>query len=672
MNFLAPSVLWALGLLVIPIIIHLFQLRRYKRVLFSDIRFLEALQNQTKHRQQLKHLLVLLMRLLAFAALIFAFAQPFIPKGNSQLAFDAPVYIFLDTSPSMEADGPKGNLMNHGKEKVLEILAAFGPQHPYKLLHNLQPRPERDFSDATEIKRTLVTLYPNGPARNFESILKTITQDLKNEQPARLFYISDFQTNSFDSLAQTTNPNLQVTLVPLMEAAAVSNLSIDSVWLQAPVLQPGFEQELFVALTNHDQAIVQSTQLQLILNDLLRGAQTIEIPAGEKKEVSLTFTPNETGLIKGLVRIEDSPIKFDDDYYFALEISTSKKAYHIYEGAPHPKINKILTDDFCTYDAAQIQKIDFKNLEAADLVVLEGLTTITSGLAAALANNLASGKNLFIIPPTEMRAGAYASLENLLEISFGNIQNDSVVARTLHYADPYFSGVFQERSNQVLLPSANKYYQLGGKIKPLVSFPNGQVLAGRVQKTGQAVVLATPLMANWTNLEQHPVLIPLVYQGLIYRDAQKTIAHDVGTLGLHAIEIPNHNADLPILLRDLEQGTELIPPKQQNGTQHQLFAGEVVEKPGFYSVVHNNQNIGLMAFNTGKDESLTQYFPAKQLERELANRGWSIGLEGNNPTNNLTQTILENEKGKPLWPYFVMAALAFLLFEGLLIRWKQT
>jgi hypothetical protein len=222
------------------------------------------------------------------------------------------------------------------------------------------------------------------------------------------------------------------------------------------------------------------------------------------------------------------------------------------------------------------------------------------------------------------------------------------------------------------LPTAKKFYPLKGNIKPLVSFPNGQLLAGRVQKTGQAVLLATPLQASWSNLEQHPVLLPLVYQGLIYRDAQKSIAHTLGSLGTYALEIPDFNADLPILLRDLEQQMERIPPKQMSGNQHQIFAGEVVDNPGFYDLVHNNQTIGLMAFNIGPEESNTQYYAANQLEQDLAQRGWTIGLEGTKGTGDLTQTILENEKGHPLWPYFVMAALAFLLFEGLIIRWKQT
>jgi hypothetical protein len=672
MSFLAPSVLWALGLLAIPIIIHLFQLRRFKKVFFSDIRFLEAIQQQTKNRQQLKHLLVLLMRLLAVTAMVLAFAQPYIPKGTATIPFDAPVYIFLDNSPSMEADGPKGNLFNNGKEKVLEILAVFGEQHPYKLISNDQPRPDRDFLDAPTLKRTLAQLQPTGASRTFAEILKAVASDAQSAQSARFFYISDFQEASVDSVAMESVAGLQVTLVPLMDVQEIANLSIDSVWFNNPILQPGFEQELTVAITNHSTTAQQTTNLQLNLNGVLRGVQKVVVPAAAETQVKLRFTPNETGLIQGTVTIEDSPIRFDDTYHFSINISNSRVAYHLYDGKPNEKIARILTDPFTQYEAAPLQKINFTTLENADLLVLEGLNEYTSGLVGALATALSAGKNLLIIPAADYQPGQYAALENLLGIQLGERQTDSARTRTLHFADPFFSGVFQETNENVLLPTFKQYFALKGRIKPLLTLPNGLPVAGRIDLGGQAIVLAVPLLANWSNLEQHPILLPLAYQGLIYREVQINIAHAIGTLGANTFTIPQFNPDFPVLLRNVETQEESIPPKQQFGNRHQLFAGEVVHQPGFYEVVHNTNVVGLMAFNIAKAESVTRYVAPESLEKTLAANGWQLGLPTKQLGGNLTQALLENEKGRPLWPFFIAAAVAFLLFESLIIRWKQT
>ena len=80
MQFIYPAFLWALAALAIPIIIHLFYFRRFKKVAFSNVKFLQEVKEETSMRSRLRNLLVLLVRCLALAALVFAFAQPFIPS----------------------------------------------------------------------------------------------------------------------------------------------------------------------------------------------------------------------------------------------------------------------------------------------------------------------------------------------------------------------------------------------------------------------------------------------------------------------------------------------------------------------------------------------------------------------------------------------------------------
>ena len=74
MSFLYPAFLFALGALTIPIIIHLFYFRRFKKVYFTNVRFLKELKEETSSRSRIKQWLVLAMRLLSLLFLIFAFA----------------------------------------------------------------------------------------------------------------------------------------------------------------------------------------------------------------------------------------------------------------------------------------------------------------------------------------------------------------------------------------------------------------------------------------------------------------------------------------------------------------------------------------------------------------------------------------------------------------------
>ncbi|MBL4710371.1 MAG: BatA domain-containing protein, partial [Flavobacteriales bacterium] len=119
MKFIAPEFLYALGFLAIPILIHLFNFRRYKTVKFSQVRFLKSVKKQTQSTSKLKHIIVLLCRCFALAALVLAFAQPILEKDNQPIAVGKKgVVIYLDNSFSMQANAEVGSLLDLAKSKA--------------------------------------------------------------------------------------------------------------------------------------------------------------------------------------------------------------------------------------------------------------------------------------------------------------------------------------------------------------------------------------------------------------------------------------------------------------------------------------------------------------------------------------------------------------------------
>ena len=76
MMFVYPLFLWALAVVSIPIIIHLFNFRKYKKVYFSNVKFLRELKQESKSKSRLKEILILSARCLALISIVFAFAQP--------------------------------------------------------------------------------------------------------------------------------------------------------------------------------------------------------------------------------------------------------------------------------------------------------------------------------------------------------------------------------------------------------------------------------------------------------------------------------------------------------------------------------------------------------------------------------------------------------------------
>jgi uncharacterized membrane protein len=134
MQFLFPNFLWALGLLAIPVIIHLFYFRRYKEVYFTNVKFLKELVEETASRNKLKNLLILLSRLLALAALIFAFAQPFLNNENQKDLGSSAVSIYVDNSWSMNAKSTEISLFQLAKKKAFEIINAYTDADKFQII----------------------------------------------------------------------------------------------------------------------------------------------------------------------------------------------------------------------------------------------------------------------------------------------------------------------------------------------------------------------------------------------------------------------------------------------------------------------------------------------------------------------------------------------------------
>src|ERR1041384_1898593 len=111
MKFANPYFLFALLALAIPILIHLFNFRKFRRVYFTNVRFLKEVRQDTKARNKLKHLLILACRLLAVLFLVLAFAQPYLPRENGAVRTgEKVVSVYIDNSFSMDAVGTGGTL----------------------------------------------------------------------------------------------------------------------------------------------------------------------------------------------------------------------------------------------------------------------------------------------------------------------------------------------------------------------------------------------------------------------------------------------------------------------------------------------------------------------------------------------------------------------------------
>ncbi|MFM1931110.1 MAG: hypothetical protein RL226_413, partial [Bacteroidota bacterium] len=171
MKFAHPEILWALLALAIPVIVHLFNFRKFKRIPFTNVAFLREVQQETKAKARLKHLLILAARMLAVAALVIAFAQPFIPLGDETSGGTRTVSVYIDNSFSMEADGKEGSLLEVARTKAAEVVSAYQATDRFQLLTNdFEGRHQRLHSQE-DVLTMIAEVQPSYTTRNLSEVI---------------------------------------------------------------------------------------------------------------------------------------------------------------------------------------------------------------------------------------------------------------------------------------------------------------------------------------------------------------------------------------------------------------------------------------------------------------------------------------------------------------------
>ena len=224
MQFKHPEILYALLLLLIPIIVHLFQLRRFQKVPFTNVAFLKEVSMQTRKSSTIKKWLTLLTRLLLLAAIILAFAQPYTSNKKSFKTKKETV-IFLDNSFSLQAKGDKGPLL---QRSIQDLIASIDNTEIFTLITN-----NKTFKNTTlnAIKKDLLELSYSPNQLDYNAALlqakKSFTKDESNLK--NLIFISDFQEKD-EPFKIEADSVVNLNLVQL-KPVNPNNISVDSLYI---------------------------------------------------------------------------------------------------------------------------------------------------------------------------------------------------------------------------------------------------------------------------------------------------------------------------------------------------------------------------------------------------------------------------------------------------------
>lgn len=641
MEFKQPELLYALFLLLIPLAVHLFQLRRFQKEDFTNVKFLKKVIRQTRKSSRLKKWLVLATRMLMLTALILAFAQPYFPAKNPDAAQSAQL-IFLDNSYSMQATGKNGELLAASIQELIKNLpedkeiSLFTHTNEFKNFTAEELIPELQNLDFAENSSEFNTLNLRA-----EQLLNNATGNKD------LIFISDFQQNlNTEDLLEASNINYH--LIPAVPENT-ENISIDSVFISN---RETSEISLKVLLSSSVE-ILEPVSVSIYNGEELLAKTAVNFEENQTTET--IFKINEEEISKGRISIEDTSLNYDNSMFFSLNKLKPANVVVISQNTDASFLSRILTPPEFNTEIFEIDQLDFNSLNSADLVVLNELETISGALESNLLNLQKNAVPLVIIPAENLDINSYNNfLSRINAPKFSELKTRETLITELSFDHPLLAGVFEERIDNFDYPKVQTYFNLqnGNKV---ISFQDNSAF---LMENNDVFLFSAALNSENSNFRNSPLIVPVFYN--IGLSALKTpnLYYETGQENEINIPLQTQQDEVVHIVSDTE---DFIPQQRALGDNLEILTSGLDIASGNYSLEYKNENQGYISFNSPRTESELEY----NIPRETEN----VKIHDNIGSyfNEINAAAQSNE----LWKCFVIFALIFLSAEMFLLKYLK-
>lgn len=672
MSFLYPLFLVAGLSLAVPILIHLFNLRRYRTVLFPHTRFLKNIQLQSQKQSQLRYRWLLFTRLLFLAALVLAFAQPFFSRKSSTADARRLQVIYLDNSNSMTLKQGAVSLLDRAKEAIRRRLQ--GSNDRYLLLTNDRPVSYQPLP-ADRILAALPGIEVSPSARNSDQLFATVQSLMQSElaSAADIYYYSDFQKSGF-SLSPDAALLKNITLhgVPV-QAKEGRNVYIDTAFLTMPVLQSGESNSLVVRSRLAGEASKEAPVLQLSINGQVKSAATLNFNGRSESTDTLSFTVNNAGWQQMALSLNDAAVRFDDTFRITARSAPSLSVLVLNEGQASPYVQAA----FRAYNGFQLEQQSLSgvpgDLKQYNLIILNGLTRLDPATGKAFATALQQGQSITVFPGrTRDLAALSEALGFLAQVQAESIDTAAQTVSSLQQGSDLVRDLFDQVPPNVQLPVVNWHYRLRAGLdanqQSVMSFRNGDpFLAQYTPGRGKLYVAAAPADLESGNFPNSYFFVPFLYQMAAQSRGGDVYALTAGRG--QAAFLPLATADERRVVHLLGAGVDAIPPQRANGAGLDIFVDQAIRQPGFYSLQAAGSDTAEIALNADRNESVLSAWTPEELRS-----GWKGGkaewLDATRAEGRQQASALGSF---PLWKLCAILALAALVAETIIltVRRKQ-
>ncbi|MGY3052290.1 hypothetical protein ACVWYG_000480 [Pedobacter sp. UYEF25] len=679
MSFLYPGFLFALFAIAIPVIIHLFNFRRFKKIYFSNVRFLKEVEEQHSSKERLKNILILVARILTIIFLVLAFAQPFLSnsKKTSSGATNS-ISIFVDNSFSMQATNRNGSLLDEAKRNAAAIVKGFGLNDRFQLLTNDFSGKDQRLVNREEFLRALDDVHISSSTKTLQSIINLQKRTLKGTADNYIYILSDFQANITDGKRLELDKNINYSAVKI-EPNRLPNVAVDSAYFLSPNHQPGGSEKLVVVLKNYSKEVAKNVPIKLNINGSQKGAAALTINAGASARDTINFSGASAGWQRGVVSIKDYPINFDDSLFFTFNVARNLSILAINGLGKGKYINALYaTDSYFELSQMAESNVDYGAFLPYQMIVLNGVKNPSTGLEQQLKSYVNGGGSLIILPYLSLDFSSYNSF--LSNLSLPTISKlDTLIARVarVDFNQPIFNSVFESMPKNIDYPLIKRHYSFiessQSGINPIMQFADGQMLFGSFRLgSGNIYLAASGFDPQDGNLPTSPLFVPLMYKVALIGNQESPLFY---TVGEEAAMIKGEvQLDRNQTLKLNANKFEAIPELRTVNGRTMVYISDQVKHTGFYNLNLADSLIAVFGFNNSRAESRMVYLTKTQMEA-LAPNGRLHVFDAESDFKKFSSG--EMEIGSTFWKLCIVLSLVFMAAEVLLVRFfdkisKQT
>ncbi len=677
MTFLNPFFLFGLLAIAVPIALHLFDLQRPKKMIFTNVAFLREIIQQQSSARRLKHWLILLARILFIIFLVLAFAQPILnPSQSKPQASGAAIQVYIDNSYSLQNEADQQSLLEKASGLAQKIPDAYSASASVRLLTNEFSGNDWQYHTRDGYLDQLTELDYNGQSRSCYDVSKRIvssaTKGTKSLQDVYLF--SDFQKSYWkDLIASKPDSQINWHLIPLQNED-VLNIAVDSIWLETPFIQAGKPNKLFIRVKGYGKG-KRETVCKLLINDVQISTAETEVVGGQETVTYFDFTLDKNSSYRGSIRFDDSPIVFDNAFYFTLNSAQEIHVTNLSQSGSSYVSKVYSNEQLFVLNSYSYSTLDYSKLNQSDLIVVEDYSRSNDAIIQNLKQVLAKGGNVALFPPVNEDWASWQEFLKQLNIGVKPTALKDSIGKQAWYLkfpdtdQPFFKDVFADKSKHLAeMPFSIPLFETTSAGTVLLQYQQGGAFLTQVPSgKGNIYVFSGTLQDKLSSFQRHSIFVPVMYtiafealpssNQLYYRTSDETVVLKSPLAQTAQVEV-------------LKDSLRWLPVQNSREGEIVLDLPDEIKTSGFYDVKQGDSILATLAINYGRGESDCALLTRDELKT------WSEGKDNVKLLDAVNQFDFADElkslrEGKPLWKYCIILALLFLLTEILLLRFLK-